>query len=86
MGQNMPTFRFYLDITDREDNPDATSSGPMNLKMKVLDEDGETVIEEIQIAKETVDDQVYDLSGRRIAKENACKGIYIINGKKVLVK
>ncbi len=32
----------------------------------------------------TADDAIYDLSGRRVAK--AVKGIYVINGKKVLVK
>ncbi len=37
-----------------------------------------------QIAGETVVEGVYDLSGRRV--ENPVKGIYIVNGKKVLVK
>ena len=43
--------------------------------------DGETGIAEI--AEKTVEnDAIYDLSGRRV--EKATKGIYIINGKKVL--
>lgn len=44
--------------------------------------EGETAIEEIK----TVENHngIYDLTGRRI--ENPAKGIYIINGKKVLVK
>ena len=37
-----------------------------------------------QIAGETVVEGIYDLSGRRV--ENPVKGIYIMNGKKVLVK
>ena len=34
------------------------------------------------IATETTESAVYDLTGRRV--EKATKGIYIINGKKVL--
>lgn len=37
-----------------------------------------------QVAGETVVEGIYDLSGRRV--ENPVKGIYVINGKKVLVK
>ena len=36
------------------------------------------------VAGETVVEGIYDLSGRRV--ENPVKGIYVINGKKVLVK
>ena len=43
---------------------------------------GETAIEEV--ANEVVVKGIYDLSGRRV--ENPVKGIYIVNGKKVLVK
>ena len=37
-----------------------------------------------QVTGETVVEGIYDLSGRRV--ENPVKGIYVINGKKVLVK
>lgn len=43
---------------------------------------GETAIEEVK--NEVVVEGIYDLSGRRV--ENPVKGIYIVNGKKVLVK
>ena len=43
---------------------------------------GETAIEEVK--NEVVVEGIYDLSGRRV--ENPVKGLYIINGKKVLVK
>ena len=42
----------------------------------------ETAIETVQDAQEVEDVRIYDLSGRRV--EKATKGIYIINGKKVL--
>ncbi|MBQ2787605.1 MAG: hypothetical protein IJF00_06585, partial [Bacteroidaceae bacterium] len=44
--------------------------------------EGETAIEEIKTVE--YHNGIYDLTGRRI--ENPTKGIYIINGKKVLVK
>lgn len=43
---------------------------------------GVTAIEEVK--NEVVVEGIYDLSGRRV--ENPTKGIYIVNGKKVLVK
>lgn len=43
---------------------------------------GETAIEEVKT--EVAVEGIYDLSGRRV--ENPVKGIYIVNGKKVLVK
>ena len=41
----------------------------------------ETSIESVETEMETV---IYDLSGRRVEKME--KGIYIVNGKKVVVK
>ena len=87
-GQTLGAYRFYLTITDRTDNPYASASNPNGIKMKVLNEDGTTVLEEIQASRAASVQQpeVYDLSGRRVANGNQERGIYIINGKKVLVK
>ena len=54
--------------------------GGANVKGFGLSFDGETGIAEI--AENAENDAIYDLSGRRV--EKAQKGIYIINGKKVL--
>jgi hypothetical protein len=43
-----------------------------------------TGIEEISPASTTADGKVYNLAGQRVNK--ATKGLYIINGKKVVVK
>ncbi len=43
----------------------------------------ETGIEAISNGEPTMDNAIYDLSGRRVEKATK-KGIYIINGKKVL--
>ena len=45
--------------------------------------DGTTAIDDI-VASETAPTLIYDLTGRRV--EKAGKGIYIVNGKKILIK
>ena len=85
-GAVLKPYRFYITITDREDNPYGSSPNPANIKIRVLGEDGETVIEEVAVESENQPNQVYDLSGRRMLKDKLESGIYIINGKKVLVK
>ena len=47
-------------------------------------EDETTGIHSIDNGKMTIDNSVYDLSGRRVAQP--AKGLYIVNGKKVIVK
>ena len=66
------------------------------VKALYFNEDGETAIESIQNSKfkiQNEDDSVYDLSGRRIDSSLFIlhssfpkQGLYIINGKKVMVK
>lgn len=46
---------------------------------------GTTVIEEVEVENEKVNEAIYDLAGRRL-NEITKPGIYIINGKKILVK
>ncbi len=45
--------------------------------------DGTTAIDDI-VTNETDSTLIYDLAGRRV--EKAGKGIYIVNGKKLLIK
>ena len=59
-----------------------TSSAPaLNI---IFDEDGATGIRSIDNGQLTIDNVYYDLSGRRIEKPT--KGLYIVNGKKVILK
>ena len=59
-----------------------TSSAPaLNI---IFDEDGTTGIRSIDNGQLTIDNVYYDLSGRRIEKPT--KGLYIVNGKKVILK
>ena len=50
----------------------------------VINWGGETAIQSIDNGQLTKDNVIYDLSGRRV--ENPTKGIFIINGKKVIIK
>lgn len=75
---SLGAFRFYLQIESRDDNAQATQS----IKMRVIGDDT-TEIEnsELKIENSTFS-AVYDLQGRRV--ENPTKGVYVVNGKKVL--
>ena len=87
-GQTLGANRLFMTITDREDNLYANTPNPNNVKLKVLDDDEETSLEELATddGLQTTEHAVYDLSGRRILNDKLESGIYIINGKKVLVK
>ena len=79
------SFRFYLKVENRDGNPVSRTG---NIRMRVVgyeeeDEDGgETSIGYVDFKSEIL--EIYDLQGRRIEKPT--KGIYIVNGRKVLVK
>ena len=61
-----------------------------SLSIEFIDKDGTTTIEDVLVDRDgnlnftSQDGVYYDLSGRRV--ENPTSGIYIVNGKKVLVK
>lgn len=48
----------------------------------IFDEDNETGVEVIEIVNDNQKSEIYDLSGRRV--QTAKKGLYIVNGKKVI--
>ena len=73
-------YRWYVAITDRN----GAQKGVNEVKVKVWGE--ETGVAPLSVSPEGEKTAVYDLSGRRIAKENATKGLYIMNGKKVMVR
>lgn len=69
-------FDFYDLLTEIEDGA--------GVKMFFNIDDEETGIKGIDQGQRTKDD-IYDLSGRKIAQKQQ-KGIYIVNGKKVVIK
>ena len=71
---SLGTYRWYM----------AASGLGSGVKIKTIVADDETGI--TLPASQSDDADLYDLSGRRVTRENAKNGIYIINGKKILVK
>lgn len=73
-GQMVATNRAYIQIV----------STPVKGFIALPGSDEETGINAIDNGQLTMDNAIYDLSGRRVAKPT--RGLYIVNGKKVLVK
>lgn len=75
-GTQIPGFKGYLHIA-------LSYAGSQNVKSWniIFNDDTETSIQAIETKN---DNTIYDLQGRRVNR--AAKGLYIINGKKVLVK
>ena len=75
---SLGAFRFYLKIENRDGNAQATQG----IKMRVIGDDT-TKIDNAELENESsAFSAVYDLQGRRVV--NPTKGVYIVNGKKVL--
>ena len=75
-------FRFYLTITDRPGSPlEVSNESKSRINICVQGEDTETGIDELKNGN--VKSEIFDLSGRRVQK--AQKGIFIQNGKKVIM-
>ena len=74
-------FRVYLKIESRNSNEVPAQA----IRIRVIGEDDATAIDEMESSANgqqlTV---VYDLQGRRIVNADNLKGVYIINGKKVV--
>ncbi len=82
-GTALNPFRFYLDVTQLAGSPVKVSSQALQTIRIRLNGQGDTTdIQELPTV--TTDTTVYDLSGRRIV--NPGKGVYIVNGKKVMLK
>ena len=77
-------FRFYLTITSRDGSPyEVSEEAKSRINICVQGEDDfATGIDERKTENGKVKTDMYDLTGRRL--QNVQKGIYIVNGKKVV--
>ena len=77
-------FRFYLTITSRDGSPyEVSEEAKSRINICVQGEDDfATGIDERKTENGKVKTDMYDLTGRRL--QNTQKGIYIVNGKKVV--
>ena len=82
-GATMKGGRFFMTIADRSDNPYATSGAAASNFIRIREMGEATDVEEMM--EMPVDETIYDLSGRRV-DEPTESGIYIMNGKKIVIK
>ena len=88
-NETLKPFRFYLTISSRGNSPyygvDASAVKSMSIVVRGEEnEDGTTTIYDVEVDREN-DGAIYDLQGRRVLEPEK-GGMYIVNGKKVLVK
>ncbi len=79
-GASLDAYHCYLTIAAEE--TEGAETAKLSIVLPGVGE--ETGIVAVEGAEAEANDAIYDLSGRRVAK--AVKGVYIQNGKKVLVR
>ena len=82
-NQSLMPFRFYMMLTDSDAPGQVATFRFVSIRVNG-EESGTTAIESIE---QPIDDEeviIYDLQGRRVI--NPTKGIYIVNGKKMVIK
>ena len=77
-GDELGAGRVYLNVTSQ-----GGSNAHEFVGFPEEDENGTTAIQDIE-STETITGPFYDLQGRRV--DNPTKGIYIVNGKKIVIK
>lgn len=82
-GSWLNPFRIFLTIENRDGTPYQSISSSAIRNRVAGEEDGTTGINDTQLAQDK-QQTVYDLQGRPV--ESPTKGIYIVNGKKTLIK
>ncbi len=83
-SNKLSPFRFFLDIEARSGNG-SVNNAPKVIKISVDgEEEGDSTTDIENISANTVDNNYYDLQGRKVL--NPTTGIYIHNGKKIQIK
>ena len=80
---SLKPFRIFLHVTNRDGTPYQPTSAAA-IRIRMVGEEETTGIENLEPAGNGQQTIVYDLQGRRV--ENPTKGIYIVNGKKTVIK
>ncbi|MBO7581969.1 MAG: hypothetical protein J6T38_10700 [Bacteroidaceae bacterium] len=84
-GSDLRPFRWYMKVENRPYSP-SSSDRAKAITIKVLDEDETTGISELQMTNDNDQSPVYDLNGRKVNENNLQPGVYVKNGKKVVIK
>jgi hypothetical protein len=87
-GSDLRPYRWYMKVENRNYSP-FSSNRAKAITIRVLDEDETTAISEVQMTNDQLPiypSTVYDLNGRKVSENNLKPGVYVKNGKKVMVK
>ena len=77
VAASLPSFKAYLHTT-------SALTAPSEARLGLIFSDEATGINTIDHSSLTIDSSVFDLQGRHVAQPT--KGLYIVNGKKVVIK
>ena len=83
-GSDLKPFRWYMKVEARDYSKYKVSNAAKAITIKVLDDEETTGIDELQIANSN--SSVYDINGRMVNENNLKPGMYIKNGRKVIIK
>ena len=81
-GSSLKPFRIYMKIENRNGTPFQPDAAEAGIRIRVAVEDNATGIAETE--GDNGKAEIYDIAGRRV--QNPAKGIYVVNGKKTVIK
>lgn len=81
-GSSLKPFRIYMKIENRDGTPFQPAASEAGIRIRVAGEDNATGIAETE--SDNGKAEIYDIAGRRV--QNPAKGIYVVNGKKTVIK
>ena len=81
-GSSLKPFRIYMKIENRDGTPFQPDAAEAGIRIRVAGEDNATGIAETE--SDNGKAEIYDIAGRRV--QNPAKGIYVVNGKKTVIK
>lgn len=81
-GSSLKPFRIYMKIENRDGTPFQPDAAEAGIRIRVAGEDNATGIAETE--SDNGKAEIYDIAGRRV--QNLAKGIYVVNGKKTVIK
>ena len=81
-GTSLKPFRIYMKIENRDGTPFQPDASEAGIRIRVAGEDNATGIAETE--GDNGKAEIYDIAGRRV--QNPAKGIYVVNGKKTVIK
>ena len=82
-GSDLKPFRWFMVVETRSYRPSSHDRAKV-ITLKVLDEEETTGVANIQ--HQSANTQLYDLNGRKVSENNLKPGVYVKNGKKVVIK